>query len=66
MEPKLVKELFRRYKAGTVPEPIVQYFKIDKWEEVGSWGWHVVWPEDKPRTPQKPPADKFLRLVKDK
>jgi hypothetical protein len=66
MDPKKIQELFRRYKGGLCPESIVNLFKIDKWEEVGSWGWHVVRPEDMPRTPQKPPADKFLRLVKDK
>ena len=64
LAPEKVQELLRRYKASLFPKCIVDYFQIDKWEEVGPWGWHAVEPEDKPRTPPTLPADKFLRLVK--
>ena len=43
----------------------MEYFQLDKWEEIGPWGWHVVKPEDKPKTSSPPPTDRFLRLVKD-
>ena len=48
LAPEKVQELLRRYKASLLPKCIVDYFQIDKWEEVGPWGWHAVEPEDEP------------------
>ena len=65
LAPEKVQEFLRRYRAGLLPSCIVEYFQLDKWEEIGPWGWHVVKPEDKPKTSSTPSTDRFLRLVKD-